>query len=291
MTYPHEPTCSPDSWYLLFLLFLFGWIERKWPAVLSRQKFLTRKQTFTDICYWFFNPIVTKAITTFCAGMVIFSVTRLFGLDVDQVKLHGFGPIASQPMPLIILEMLILGDLVGYWIHRAFHQIEDLWDIHAIHHSSVELNWLSSVRVHPLNNILSKTLRIVPFLFLGFPLTALAAYLPILILFAIFLHANVPWQFSGRIKYFIATPTYHRWHHASLQSPDVQGQSCNYAGLFPFIDWFFGTLYLPTAIPTSFGVKEKTPDSFLGQLIYPFSPDRGETETVTKNSVPPTASV
>ncbi len=267
----------PLTILLVVLFLLLGWAEKTWPAVQRKHTGYFRKQTLVDVCYWFFNPLITRIVTTFCIGMVIFTMIRVSGLDFDKIKLHGFGPVAAQPVPLIVFEMLLLGDIVAYWIHRAFHQIDDLWDIHAIHHSSTELDWLSSVRVHPLNNVISKSLRILPFLFLGFPLTALAAYLPILILFAIFLHSNVPLQFSGRLawlKYFIATPTYHRWHHAS----NVESRHCNYAGMFPFIDGVFGTLYLPSTIPTSFGVSETIPKTFLGQMLYPFRPDRDKAE-------------
>jgi hypothetical protein len=47
----------------------------------------------------------------------------------------------------------------------------------------------------------------------------------------------------------------------------------NYASTLPWLDWIFGTLYLPKAeLPHSYGVKATVPDSLLDQLAYPFEP-------------------
>jgi len=253
----------------IVLTVTFGLVERLWPAVERRSRSLLRDQFGLDLCYWFFNPIVTKVVSTFCAVMVIFFLVGLTGIDFEQLKVEGFGPVAQQPTWLIAIEMLFLGDFIAYWTHRAFHVFPDLWDLHAIHHSSEELDWLSAVRVHPLNDVISKTLRVVPFVFLGFPLTAIAAYVPILTLLAIFIHANVPWRF-GPLRYVIASPVFHRWHHTSAD----EGLNRNFAGLFPVIDYVFGTLYMPAHQPVRFGVKERIAPNFFKQLIYPFKPDR-----------------
>ena len=253
---------------LVILLLAFGAVERMWPALRQRAA-LMRPGFLLDATYWFFNPIVTKAVAGLCAAIVVFVMVRTSGIPLADLKLHGFGPVAQQPGWLIVAEMLLLGDLIGYWTHRAFHRIADLWDIHAIHHSSVQLDWLSSVRVHPLNDVIAKTLRVIPFVVLGFPLTAVVAYIPLLTVFAIFLHANVPWRF-GPLRYVIASPAFHRWHHTCAD----EGRERNFAGLFPFIDIAFGTFYLPTHQPSAFGIDEHTGDSFFAQLVYPFRAER-----------------
>jgi sterol desaturase/sphingolipid hydroxylase (fatty acid hydroxylase superfamily) len=93
------------------------------------------------------------------------------------------------------------------------------------------------------------------------------AYVPSLTLYAIFLHANVPWSF-GRLKYVIASPIFHRWHHTS----EREGLNKNFAGLFSAFDCLFGTFYAPDGKqPVEFGVSdERIPSTLWGQLIYPF---------------------
>src|SRR5690606_3852647 len=66
-------------------------------------------------------------------------------LDVDRECL------ASQPLWLQAIEILVIGDLVAYWMHRWFHG-RGLWKFHAIHHCSKDLDWLSPVRLHPVND-------------------------------------------------------------------------------------------------------------------------------------------
>jgi sterol desaturase/sphingolipid hydroxylase (fatty acid hydroxylase superfamily) len=152
-------------------------------------------------------------------------------------------------------------------MHRLFHG--PLWRFHAIHHSSVDLDWLSSVRLHPLNDVLTRLVQVVPFLLLGFMPTVLLAYLPFLTFHAILLHANVPWSF-GPLRHLISSPSFHRWHHTSQS----EALSKNFAGLLPLWDWLFGTLYLPNGRqPQQFGVLDQAvPDGFWRQLVHPFRP-------------------
>ena len=160
----------------------------------------------------------------------------------------------------------IIADLMGYWMHRAHHTFERLWQSHAVHHSSTELNWLSSVRVHPFNEALQNAAIASPLVLLGFQTGTVAVYLPFLTLYAIFVHANVRWDF-GPLRYVIATPAFHRWHH----SAEADAINKNFAGLFPVTDWLFGTLYLPKGVqPTVFGVSDlAVPKGFFGQLAFP----------------------
>ena len=140
-----------------------------------------------------------------------------------------------------------------------------LWKFHAIHHSSRDLDWLSASRLHPVNEVVTKLAQVVPLYLLGFRGEALASVVPILTFWAIFIHANVRWDF-GPLRYVIATPRFHRWHHTS----EEEGLDKNFAGLFPWIDLLFGTFYMPNRQPVTFGVRDDVPTGLLGQLAYPF---------------------
>jgi len=131
--------------------------------------------------------------------------------------------------------------------------------VHAIHHSSEQLDWLSAVRVHPLNDIVSRTAQVLPFLLLGFAARVVVPVLPFLTVYAIAVHANVSWDF-GPLRAVLASPRFHRWHHSSRP----EGLDRNFAGLFPFWDIVFGTYYLPRdRSPQRFGVlDEDLPEGF-----------------------------
>jgi sterol desaturase/sphingolipid hydroxylase (fatty acid hydroxylase superfamily) len=66
-----------------------------------------------------------------------------------------------------------------------------------VHHSSTELDWLSSVRVHPVNDFAAKLAQVVPLVLIVFCPTVLAAYVAFLTFCAILQHANVNWLIHG----------------------------------------------------------------------------------------------
>jgi sterol desaturase/sphingolipid hydroxylase (fatty acid hydroxylase superfamily) len=154
-------------------------------------------------------------------------------------------------------------------MHRLFHRPR-LWPFHAVHHSSTEVDWLSAVRLHPVNDVLARIVQAAPIL-LGFPATVLAVYVPFISFYAILLHANVSWTF-GPLRYVLASPTFHRWHHTT----EREGLDKNFAGFLPLWDMLFGTFYMPPGKqPQLFGVLHNdVPQDLIGQLLYPFRSQR-----------------
>jgi sterol desaturase/sphingolipid hydroxylase (fatty acid hydroxylase superfamily) len=149
-------------------------------------------------------------------------------------------------------------------MHRMFHG-RRLWRFHAIHHSSEDLDWLSSVRVHPVNDLISRLIPSVVVIMLGFSPLALAGALPFFALYAILLHANVDWDF-GPARKLVASPRFHRWHHTG----EAEGRDKNFAGLLPLWDILFGTFHMPPRAPERLGVADPVPRGLIGQLIWPF---------------------
>ena len=161
--------------------------------------------------------------------------------------------------------MLILGDFIGYWMHRAFHG-RRLWRFHAIHHASQDLDWLSSVRLHPVNDAVMRVAGAVPLLLAGFAPVALVSITPVLTLFAVLLHANVDWDW-GPLRGVVASPRFHRWHHTD----ETAARDRNFAGLLPVWDVVFGTYYMPAdGRPCAFGTTTPVPPGLVGQLLFPF---------------------
>jgi sterol desaturase/sphingolipid hydroxylase (fatty acid hydroxylase superfamily) len=222
----------------------------------------------TDTAYFFTVAFFKQAsrvlfIAPFIV-LVVAGVTTADELKAEQYR--GFGPVAAQPLWLQAIEIYLLADFMGYWLHRLFHT-GAWWPFHAVHHSSEELDWLSSVRVHPVNEAVNNIAPVVPLLFLGFNPTVTAGVAGFLTFYAIFLHADVDWDF-GPLRSVIATPVFHRWHH----SKDPAAVDKNFAGLLPLWDIIFGTYYMPRdRMPCDFGVPEKVPTGYFGQLWYPFA--------------------
>lgn len=248
---------------------LYIFIEHFWPSIRGQKRFRTGWRT--DIAWFVWQPTLGKIFSAILVFVSIMSLGALIMSPIPTDELRGLSPretwVSAQPIWFQLLGVLLLGDLIGYWQHRAFHTIGVLWKFHSIHHSSTDLDWLSSARVHPINDVLSNIAGALPILVLGFSPAAFAAYVPILTLYAVMLHANVRWTL-GPVGRVIASPVYHRWHHTSEQ----EGLNKNFAALFPWYDRIFRTYYCPDGVqPTRFGVAgERIPESFLGQLTYPF---------------------
>jgi sterol desaturase/sphingolipid hydroxylase (fatty acid hydroxylase superfamily) len=238
--------------------------ERLFPAV--RGQPLWRRDSSVDLLYWLVTPLVIRAVSKILAFGIAVIVLAAFDRQVGARINEGFGPVAQQPQWLMLLELLVLGDLIGYWVHRWFHG-RRLWRFHAVHHSSRRLDWLSALRVHPVNDLVTKLVQTAVLACLGFPLKALAGYVLFLTFYSALLHANLNWSF-GPLRYVIASPLFHRWHHTT----EEQGLDKNYALVFPLLDLVFGTFYLPRDVqPTRFGTSStRIPDGYIGQILFPF---------------------
>lgn len=252
------------AFLLLGLIFYF--IERIMGA--RRRAGLFRTGWLTDAAYFFTVALFKQASRVLLIGpfilLVVAGVTSADAVKAQQY--YGFGPVAAQPAWLQAIEIYLLADFMGYWIHRLFHT-GAWWPFHAVHHSSEELDWLSSVRVHPVNEAVDKLVPATLLLLVGFNPTVTLGVAGFLTFYAIFLHADVDWDF-GPLRAVIATPVFHRWHH----SKDSQAIDKNFAGLLPVWDILFGTYYMPRdRRPQDFGVHDPVARTFWGQLWYPFA--------------------
>jgi sterol desaturase/sphingolipid hydroxylase (fatty acid hydroxylase superfamily) len=141
---------------LAVLALVFCVLERRWRARPAKSGADLR----TDLFYWFLTPLVSRPLAQLGSFLVALPVLWLAGQSLSrQALLQGHGPAAQWPYWL--QAVLVMGDFVGYWTHRAFHRGR-LWRFHAVHHSSVTLDWLSSVRVHPVNDLLTRMVQALP---------------------------------------------------------------------------------------------------------------------------------
>jgi sterol desaturase/sphingolipid hydroxylase (fatty acid hydroxylase superfamily) len=252
----------------LVVLSILFWLLERWRPSLPGQR---RQPTVTrvDVAYWFFTPLVTRFVTRMSVGIVFVIVAWSQGVTLDELRRVATTRrtwASSLPLIVQIPLILLLADLLAYWSHRLFHG-RLLWRFHAIHHSSKAVDWLSSVRLHPVNDALSRIVQVLPLYWMGFSGAALAAFVPFLTFYALFIHANLSWSY-GPFRYVVASPAFHRWHHTT----EEEGLDKNFAGLFPFIDLAFGTFYMPPGRqPQRFGImNDDVPAGLAAQLVYPF---------------------
>ena len=239
---------------ILILVFVFVPIEK---ALAAHHQKLLREGWFTDLCYYFSGYFIGHGTTKLLIVFVLMS--------------QGSIPILSkfvgqQPLVLQVTAAIFIGDLCFYFVHRLLHTVPWLWRFHAIHHSSTHIDWLATVRVHPFEQILTKACQMIPLYFLGFSSEALAIYIIFSSAIAFFIHANIRIKFPI-LKWIIATPEFHHWHHDRY--PQINPQ--NLAVQLPIFDYIFGTLYMPKDKQTqSYGTKLITKTNYFNHLVYPF---------------------
>jgi lathosterol oxidase len=175
--------------------------------------------------------------------------------------------IAAQPLALQLVEIVVVADLAQYAVHRAFHAVPWLWRFHAVHHSSISMDWLAGSRLHLADVVVTRGLSFVPLYVLGFSPPAVYAYLVFVSFHAVFIHANVRFRL-GPLERLLVTPRFHHWHHAA--HPEAVDR--NFAVHVPAIDRLLGTLHLPAARwPDTYGIAgAPVPGSYWGQLAWPF---------------------
>jgi sterol desaturase/sphingolipid hydroxylase (fatty acid hydroxylase superfamily) len=179
---------------------------------------------------------------------------------------HGRGPLAVLPFWVQLPIYVVASDFLLYWNHRLFHGAS-LWRFHAVHHSAEEVDWTTAYRFHPVNLWLGSFLVTAVMLFLGLSPTVLLFLVAFDTTTAAFVHANLNWTL-GPLKYVVATPVFHRWHHTPLD----QGGNSNFGSLLSVWDVLFGTFHMPAhVLPAHYGIDDaKFPQGFVGQTVHPF---------------------
>jgi sterol desaturase/sphingolipid hydroxylase (fatty acid hydroxylase superfamily) len=221
----------------------------------------------TDICYLMIIPFVAPYLRT---SLIVAGATLLSGVvtekDVIDYFEHGRGPFGSLPFWGQVVSYTVASDFLLYWTHRMFHGAA-FWRFHAVHHSAEQVDWTTAYRFHPVNLWLGSFLVADIMLALGISPSVLLFLVPFDTTTAAFVHANLNWSL-GPLKYVVATPVFHRWHHTR---PEEAGNA-NFGSLLSLWDVLFGTFQMPQSkLPVRYGIDEPGyPQGFLDQLAHPF---------------------
>ena len=247
------------DWFLLSLLVLalvFVPLERLFPQRPGQGVF--RFGWATDTVHFAVSHLAVQLLT-------LLSLWPALAVARELVGAPWRADAPAWPLPLPVPAILLVADLVQYWVHRAFHAVPALWRFHAVHHSSRALDWLAGSRLHVVDVVVTRALGVLPVFALGFAEPAIYAWLVIIGLHAVFIHANLRWNLAW-LEPVLATPRYHHWHHV------VAPVDRNFAVHFPWLDRLFGTHHLPgDDWPAALGIGgDPVPEGFLAQLAYPF---------------------
>ncbi len=248
-----QPIVTYTTSLLVLSVFLFIWLERKFPYTRGLPVF--REGFWVDLVWYTFIQSYFLKILIF--SFIIEPVDKRWHLSALQLVTHW-------PVALQVLFFLVVHDFYIYWFHRAQHHSKLLWRTHEAHHSNKEVDWLAGTRSHALEILINQTVEFAPIVLLG----ANPVVVPIKALmdavWGMYIHSNIDVR-SGKLQYIINGPEMHQWHHSN----DKAVFYANYSTKFAVWDWLFGTAYLPgRKKPAEFGLPYDYPRDYFLQHFF-----------------------
>lgn len=170
----------------------------------------------------------------------------------------------SHPF-LYWLILLLMEDMLYYWLHRFDHEIRLFWAVHVTHHSSQTMNFTVGFRSSVFQP-LYRFLYFIPLALMGFRPVDIALIYSATQIWGIFVHTELIHK-MGWLEYIMVTPSHHRVHHGS--NPKYLDKNM---GMFLIIwDKLFGTFqpelspeeYQPIAYGLTKNIEKPNPVSII----------------------------
>jgi sterol desaturase/sphingolipid hydroxylase (fatty acid hydroxylase superfamily) len=173
--------------------------------------------------------LVRLVFPTTAVGLALLAEAQGWGL------LHAL----SLPGWASILFAVIALDFAIYLQHVLFHAVPALWRLHRMHHADLEFDVTTGARFHPIEILLSMSLKLGVVAALGAPAIAVLIFEVLLNATAMFNHSNVcmPLWVDGVLRWIVVTPDMHRVHHSIVPSET----NSNFGFNLPWWDRLFGT--------------------------------------------------
>ncbi len=216
----------------------------------------------TDLLFLTAVQMAFPPLVSFIFVYALIDPVRSLHLGVTKVWPHSW-PVWAQAVLMVLVV-----DLLRYWLHRAAHETPLLWKLHSVHHSVEQLYWLNTVRFHPVEKALQMMLDSLPFVAMGVDPVVLSLYYIAYSSNGFFQHCNIRLRY-GFLNYIVGSAETHRWHH----SRDPKESNANYGNTVLIWDVLFGTWYLPKDREVGeLGLLDPSyPKSFLSLMRAPFS--------------------
>ncbi|MEO6005838.1 MAG: sterol desaturase family protein [Opitutus sp.] len=225
-------------WLLLVSVTVFA-LERCFTARPSQP--VIRDGFGQDLFWLVFN---TQYLSWMLAVVAVYLVgwlnSAFFHFGVAQPD--SLNLLATWPVWVQAVVFFVIKDFLEWNIHRTLHRVPWLWELHKLHHSSTQLDWLATFRSHWGEIIIYKLIIYLPLVVLGVDDRAIFTILVVSLFMQELVHANLNWDW-GPLRYLINSPRLHAWHH-SVEMHGAGGQ--NFGINLALWDWLFRTAYWPS---------------------------------------------
>ena len=249
-----EDVFDGTGWLLVGLIQIFvmvaviGPLQRWRPVEASTSASAIR----VDVIYTLIHRLGLFRVALFL------SVEPLLDVLLGELRVQGVGtfhlediwPGVTDGAFTSLVLYLVLFDFVNYGLHRAQHQWNWWWALHALHHSQRHMTQWTDNRNHLLDDVLHAVIWVLVAQGVGIAPTQVVAVVAITQLFENFQHANLRVSFGRWGERIWVSPRFHRLHHAiglGHESEPKQGDrpavlgGHNFGVLLPWWDILFAT--------------------------------------------------
>jgi sterol desaturase/sphingolipid hydroxylase (fatty acid hydroxylase superfamily) len=176
------------------------------------------------------NALVIRLLFPLAAvGSALIAEERKWGL---------FNQFAIDNRIAGIIVILML-DFTIYFQHVMFHYIPVFWRLHMVHHTDLDIDVTTGARFHPVEILLSMTIKVSVIFLLGAPAYSVLIFEVLLNATSMFNHSNIfiPPDIDRFVRLFIVTPDMHRVHHSVI----IRERNSNFSFNFSWWDRIFRT--------------------------------------------------
>ena len=204
------------------------------------------------------SAVRTDVLYTLIHRLGLFRLVLFFTVDGYLFDLWGFlhvqgfanfniddlWPGITDMHWLSFVLYLVLFDFLNYWLHRAQHQFNWWWSLHALHHSQQQMTQWTDSRNHLLDDFLMAIVWVFIAQLVGIAPSQFVAVIAITQLSENLQHANLRVNFGWLGERLWISPRFHRVHHGVGVGHESQGRVLgghNFGVLFPWWDMLLGT--------------------------------------------------
>lgn len=252
---------------LVVLLAVIGPLQRWRPVEdWTAERDLAGRDVRVDVIYTLIHRLGLFRVAMFFALDPLWNaafgwlaVEGVDGWHLDQ-WIAPLWPGVSDSALAGFLAYLVVFDLLNYLLHRAQHQFDWWWSLHALHHSQRHMSMWTDSRNHLLDSVLVDAVFVVVARVIGVAPGQFVALIAVSQLVENLSHANLRLGFGWLGSRLLVGPDFHRQHHAIGLGHESAGKGtlggCNFAVLFPVWDMVFGTArFGPAREPT--GIRDQ----------------------------------
>ncbi len=233
------------------------------------------KEFKCEVFYPFIGILISQPLFVHLAIGLINAITGRLPYQIFAQQISSLPVIVQVFLALLVID-------ISLWIRHGFvHKF--LWSFHAVHHSAAEIGWMTTHRLHPLDQMVMGLIDMIVLYVIGFDADGMAIAMVIKNLNNLFIHSNIVLDYPKPWKYIFVSPNMHRWHHAT----EKEAHDKNFCVVFAFVDYIMGTYYVPdNALPKAYGSADRDMDdierkTILTELLLPFKWSRAQGSAVT----------